>query len=170
MSLAGNSLRAEKSHWQVQKVTLAGPKSHTRAKMSHWSVIMSFLAPCFVISRWTSSRAIQKFLLWPRQLRFWRVWQGVRQRPWPLILRATQSEDDFNPFGGSGSDSDDGECRHACARVNEREKNVLFCYGPQLYNWLDYMVSSYIAPVRCGYNLKSVIFKLIFKRCWRSSI
>ena len=41
--LAGNSLRAEKSHWQVQKVTLAGPKSHTRAKMSHWSVIMSFV-------------------------------------------------------------------------------------------------------------------------------
>ena len=41
VSLAGNSLRAEKSHWQVQKVTLAGPKSHTRAKMSHWSVIMS---------------------------------------------------------------------------------------------------------------------------------
>ena len=38
--LAGNSLRAEKWHWQVQKVTLAGPKSHTRAKMSHWSVIM----------------------------------------------------------------------------------------------------------------------------------
>ena len=38
--LAGNSLRAEKSHWQVQKVTLAGPKSHTRAKMSHWSVII----------------------------------------------------------------------------------------------------------------------------------
>ena len=39
--LAGNSLRAEKSHWQVQKVTLAGPKSHTRAKMSHWSVIIT---------------------------------------------------------------------------------------------------------------------------------
>ena len=38
--LAGNSLRAEKSHWQVQKVTLAGPKSHTTAKMSHWSVII----------------------------------------------------------------------------------------------------------------------------------
>ena len=38
--LAGNSLRAKKSHWQVQKVTLAGPKSHTRAKMSHWSVII----------------------------------------------------------------------------------------------------------------------------------
>ena len=38
--LTGNSLRAEKSHWQVQKVTLAGPKSHTRAKMSHWSVII----------------------------------------------------------------------------------------------------------------------------------
>ena len=37
--LAGNSLRAEKSHWQVQKVTLAGSKSHTKAKMSHWSVI-----------------------------------------------------------------------------------------------------------------------------------
>ena len=37
--LAGNSLRAEKWHWQVQKVTLAGPKSHTRAKMSHWSVM-----------------------------------------------------------------------------------------------------------------------------------
>ena len=36
--LAGNSLRAEKSHWKVQKMTLAGPKSHTRAKMSHWSV------------------------------------------------------------------------------------------------------------------------------------
>ena len=31
---------AEKSHWQVQKVTLAGPKRHTRAKMSHRSVIM----------------------------------------------------------------------------------------------------------------------------------
>ena len=42
--LAGNSLRAEKSHWQVQKVTLAGPKSHTRAKMSHWSVIMTICA------------------------------------------------------------------------------------------------------------------------------
>ena len=41
--LVGNSLRAEKSHWQVQKVTLAGPKSHTRAKMSHWSVIMVLL-------------------------------------------------------------------------------------------------------------------------------
>ena len=40
MPLAGNSLRAEKSHWQVQKVTLAGRKSHTRAKMSHWSVII----------------------------------------------------------------------------------------------------------------------------------
>ena len=39
--LAGNSLRVETSHWQVQKVTLAGPKSHTRAKMSHWSVIIS---------------------------------------------------------------------------------------------------------------------------------
>ena len=39
--LTGNSLRAEKSHWQVQKVTLAGPKSHTMAKMSHWSVIIS---------------------------------------------------------------------------------------------------------------------------------
>ena len=39
--LAGNSLRAEKWHWQVQKVTLAGPKSHTRAKMSHWSVIIA---------------------------------------------------------------------------------------------------------------------------------
>ena len=37
--LAGSSLRGEKSHWQVQKVTLAGPKSHTRTKMSHWSVI-----------------------------------------------------------------------------------------------------------------------------------
>ena len=29
--LAGNSLRAEKWHWQVQKVTLTGPKSHIRA-------------------------------------------------------------------------------------------------------------------------------------------
>ena len=38
--LAGNSLKAEKSHWQVQKVTLEGPKSHTRAKMSHGSVII----------------------------------------------------------------------------------------------------------------------------------
>ena len=38
VSLAGNSLRAERSHWQVQKVTLAGPKSHTRAKMSHRNV------------------------------------------------------------------------------------------------------------------------------------
>ena len=35
-----NVTLAEKSHWQVQKVTLAGPKSHTRAKMSHWSVII----------------------------------------------------------------------------------------------------------------------------------
>ena len=43
--LAGNSLRTEKSHWQVQKVTLAGPKSHTRAKMSHWSVIIVGLRP-----------------------------------------------------------------------------------------------------------------------------
>ena len=43
VSLAGNSLRAEKSHWQVQKVTLAGPKSHTRAKMSHWSVIIKLM-------------------------------------------------------------------------------------------------------------------------------
>ena len=40
VSMAGNSLRAEKSHLQVQKVTVAGPKSHTRAKMSHWSVII----------------------------------------------------------------------------------------------------------------------------------
>ena len=39
--LAGNSLRGEKSHWQVQKMTLAGPKSHTRAKMSHCSVIIA---------------------------------------------------------------------------------------------------------------------------------
>ena len=38
--LAGNSLRAKKSHWQIQKVTLAEPKSHTRAKMSHWSVMI----------------------------------------------------------------------------------------------------------------------------------
>ena len=40
-----------KSYWQVQKVTLAGPKSHTRAKTSHWSVIMiikSFLTHAFV--------------------------------------------------------------------------------------------------------------------------
>ena len=43
--LAENSLRAEKSHWQVQKVTSAGPKSHTRAKMSHWSVIISNYIP-----------------------------------------------------------------------------------------------------------------------------
>ena len=33
-------LGAEKSHWQVQKMTLAGSKSHTSAKMSHWSVII----------------------------------------------------------------------------------------------------------------------------------
>ena len=39
VSLAGNSLRTEKSHWQVQKVALARPENHTRAKMSHWSVI-----------------------------------------------------------------------------------------------------------------------------------
>ena len=51
VSLAGNSVRAEESHWQVQKVTLAGPKSHTRAKMSHWSVIIVGLnhgLPCHV--------------------------------------------------------------------------------------------------------------------------
>ena len=44
--LAGNSLGAEKSHWQVQKVTLAGPKSHTRAKMSHWSVMINDVYMC----------------------------------------------------------------------------------------------------------------------------
>ena len=43
--LAGNSLRAEKSHWQIQKVTLAGLKSHTRAKMSHWGVIITYTCP-----------------------------------------------------------------------------------------------------------------------------
>ena len=48
--LAGNSLRAEKSHWQVQKVTLAGPKSHTRAKISHWSVIISSKVVAFEYS------------------------------------------------------------------------------------------------------------------------
>ena len=48
--LAGNSLRAEKSHWRVQKVTLAGPKSHTRAKMSQWSVIIKHQA----ISIWSA--------------------------------------------------------------------------------------------------------------------
>ena len=44
MPPAGNSLRAEKLHWHVQKVTLAGPKSHTRAKMPHWSVIIDIIA------------------------------------------------------------------------------------------------------------------------------
>ena len=29
----------------------------------------------------------------------------------------SESEDDFNPFGGSGSDSDDGECRRVCVYV-----------------------------------------------------
>ena len=48
--LAGNSLRAEKSHWQFQKVTLAGPKSHTRAKISHWSVIISSKVVAFEYS------------------------------------------------------------------------------------------------------------------------
>ena len=43
VSLTGNSLRAEKSHWRVQEVTLAGPKIHTRAKMSHCSVIMNVI-------------------------------------------------------------------------------------------------------------------------------
>ena len=33
------------THWQVQKVTLAGPKSHTRAKMPQWSVIIKGLRP-----------------------------------------------------------------------------------------------------------------------------
>ena len=59
--LAGNSLRAEKSHWQVQKVTLAGPKSHTRAKMSHWSVIIVSRDLTYIImlgSKWYF------FLLW----------------------------------------------------------------------------------------------------------
>ena len=50
--LAGNSLRAEKSHWQVQKVTLAGPKSHTRAKMSHWSVMIRVNNPIGVQVLW----------------------------------------------------------------------------------------------------------------------
>ena len=54
MPLAGNSLRAKKSHWQVQKVTLAGPKSHTRAKLSHWSVIITFEA-CWIVWHMTSS-------------------------------------------------------------------------------------------------------------------
>ena len=46
--LARNSLRAVKSHWLVQKVTLAGQKSHTRANMSHWSVRISNHIPAFV--------------------------------------------------------------------------------------------------------------------------
>ena len=49
--LAGNSLRAEKWHWQVQKVTLARPKSHTTAKMSHWSVIIVCMCPTLIIAR-----------------------------------------------------------------------------------------------------------------------
>ena len=53
--LVGNSLRAEKWHWQVQKVTLAGPKSHTRAKMSHCSVIM-FSLICAWINYWINNR------------------------------------------------------------------------------------------------------------------
>ena len=52
LPLAGNSLRAEKWHWQVQKVTLAGPKSHTRAKMLHWSVIILFTEATAVDQSW----------------------------------------------------------------------------------------------------------------------
>ena len=43
--LATNSPGAKKWHWHVQKVTLAGPKSHTRAKMSYWSVINDSTQP-----------------------------------------------------------------------------------------------------------------------------
>ena len=64
----------------------------TNALPSLSKMLLSFIAPCFVISRWTWSKVIQKFLLWLWQLRFWRVWQGVRQRPWPLILRGTPSQ------------------------------------------------------------------------------
>ena len=56
----------------------------TRPVAAIKSLRFALLASCFVISRRTWSKAIQKFLLWLRQLRFWRVWQGVRQRPWPL--------------------------------------------------------------------------------------
>ena len=59
---AGNSLRAEKSHWQVQKVTLAGPKSHTRAKMSHWSVMIVSRDLTYIIM--TAWFQIIFFLLW----------------------------------------------------------------------------------------------------------
>ena len=41
----GTASGPQKSYWQVQKVTLAGPKSHTRSKMSHWSVIIVGLRP-----------------------------------------------------------------------------------------------------------------------------
>ena len=62
VSLAGNRVRAKKSHWQVQKVTLAGPKSHTRAKMSHWSVIMFHWRPAkLTTARWRSRRAVVSF-------------------------------------------------------------------------------------------------------------
>ena len=41
--------RSKKWHWQGRKVTLAGPKSHTRAKMSHWSVIIHYMVPLWCV-------------------------------------------------------------------------------------------------------------------------
>ena len=43
--------------WQVQKVTLAGPKSHTRAKISHWSVIMTHI--CVTRPQWVNDPIMQ---------------------------------------------------------------------------------------------------------------
>ena len=81
MPLAGNSLRAEKSQWQVQKVTLAGPKSHTRAKMSHWSVIISDNSPVGVLVFLGFATSYQCFsMLNASECEIWCKDQGVLTR------------------------------------------------------------------------------------------
>ena len=56
----------------------------------------------------------------------------------------SESEDDFNPFGGSGSDSDDGECRLACVHARasvcvwERQtEKKMYCFVMDLNCIID---------------------------------
>ena len=56
----------------------------------------------------------------------------------------SESEDDFNPFGGSVSDSDDGECRLACVHARasmcvwERQtEKKMYCFVMDLNCIID---------------------------------
>ena len=60
--LAGNSLRAEKSHWQVQKVTLAGPKV-TQGPKCHIGVLYYLSMQGFKFV-YFSKRGLWCVLLW----------------------------------------------------------------------------------------------------------